>query len=149
MKKVSRQTIILMMALVVSSCGSKGKKNEAPAPTTENKQQIQPQETKNPSTNFKLELDDFKGIPAEVSGCSCYFSENAEKFEKEKYLFAAGLGGPGFISVNNKLVKLNLISSEQNPTNSGEYDRIDIYDSERYKVTVDINFKNTNGYETW
>lgn len=84
-----------------------------------------------------------------MSGCSCYFSENVEKFEKEKYLFAAGLGGPGFISVNNKLVKLNLISSKQNPTNSGKYDRLDVYDSERYKVTVDINFKNTNGYETW
>ncbi|HEY0668715.1 MAG TPA: hypothetical protein VGD22_11090 [Sphingobacteriaceae bacterium] len=94
-------------------------------------------------------LDNFKGIPKEVQGCSCYFSENELKFKNSEYLFAAGFDSTGFVSVNSKPIKLKLISTGRDPRTFGDYDHTDIYKSEHYQVTVDIKYKKSNGYETW
>jgi len=101
------------------------------------------------TSTFKLSLDDFKGIPDEVNGCACYFSETENKFKKEEYLFAAGFDSIGFVSVNNKIIKLKLVSTGRAPDTFGDIDHIDIYKTDNYKVTVDIKYKNSNGEETW
>ncbi len=155
MKKIITQTIILATALFISSCSSNNEKSNQPTstPTIENNQQqttsIQTQEPENTSTTLKLSLDNFKGIPDEVDGCACYFSETDQKFKNKEYLFAAGFDSIGFVSVDNKLVKLKLISTGREPNTFGDNDHIDIYNSELYKVTVDIKYKNSNGDETW
>ncbi len=155
MKKIIPQTIIILATvLFISSCGSNNENTNQPTSTltNENDQQqtalVKTQEPENNST-LKLSLDDFKGIPDEVDGCACYFSETDEQFKKKIYLFAAGFDSIGFVSVDNKLVKLKLISTEREPNTFGDYDHIDIYNSELYKVTVDIKYKNSNGDETW
>lgn len=103
----------------------------------------------NNSTVFELSLDHFKGIPDEVHGCSCSFSETDEKYKNREYLFAASFDSIGFVSVDNKLIKLKLVSTGRKPHEFGKYDFIDIFSSERYKVIVDIKYKNEYGYETW
>lgn len=103
----------------------------------------------NNSKLSKLLLNDFKGIPDEIDGCSCYFSETKNKFKNGEYLFATGFDSIGFVSVANKRVKLKLVSSERKPTDFGDYDHLDIYHSELYEVTVDIKYKDSNGDETW
>ncbi|WP_163410892.1 hypothetical protein [Flavobacterium ajazii] len=153
--KVIPQTLILAMALFISSCGSNNEKNNAQTnmSTIVNNQQqtapIQTQRPKNNSTMSKLSLGNFKDIPDEIDGCSCYFSETEQKFKNDEYLFIAGFDSIGFISVDNKLVKLKLVSTEREPNTFGDYDHIDVYNSELYKVTIDIKYKNSKGDETW
>ena len=156
MKKIIPQTIILVTALLISSCGSNNEKANQPKSTTtiennsEQTTSIRIQEPdENTSTTLKLSLDNFKGIPDEVDGCACYFSENEQKFKNNEYIFAAGFDSIGFVSVDNKLIKLKLISTGREPNTFGDNDHIDIYNSELYKVKLDIKYKNSNGDETW
>lgn len=96
----------------------------------------------------KLSLDDFNSIPKEVDGCACYFSETGQKFKNKEYLFAAGFDSIGFVSVNKEIVKLKLTSTARKPNTFGDHDNTDIYNSEFYKVIVDIKYKNSTGNET-
>lgn len=155
MKKIISQKIILATALFISSCGSNNEKTNPPTstPTIESSQQqpasFQTQQPENTSTTLKLSLDNFKDIPDELDGCACYFSETDRKFKNKEYLFAADFDSIGFVSVDNKLVKLKLVSTGREPNTFGDNDHIDIYNSKLYKVTVDIKYKNSNGDETW
>ncbi len=154
-KKIIPQTIFLAIALFISACGSNTENTNklTSTPKIENNQQqtlsIQTQEPENTSTTLKLSLNNFKGIPDEVDGCACCFSENDQKFKNKEYLFAADFDSIGFVSVDNKLIKLKLISTGRDPNTFGDNDHIDIYNSELYKITVDIKYKNSNGDETW
>ena len=155
MNKIIPQTIILVTALFISSCSSNNENANQPksTPSTENNENeilpIQTDELESISTTSELSLDDFKGIPDEIDGCSCYFSETDQKFKDEEYLFAAGFDSTGFVSVNNKLVKLKLGSTEREPNTFGDHDHIDVYNSELYKVIVDIRYKKSSGDEVW
>jgi len=155
MIKIILQTIILATAVFTFSCKSNVEKNNEPGikPMAEIKQQ---QDTNIPtvksdtsSTTSKILLDHFKGIPKGIDGCACYFSASDQKFKNKEYLFAAGFDSTGFVSVNNKLVKLKLVSTEKKPDSFGNYDHIDIYNSDSYKITVDIKYKKSSGDETW
>lgn len=73
-------------------------------------------------TTLKLSLDNFKGIPDELDGCACYFSQTDRKFKNKKYLFAAGFESIGFVSVDNKRVKLKFISTGREPNTFGDND---------------------------
>lgn len=154
-KNIIQQTIIFATTLFIYSCSSNNEKNNQSTSTlaTQNDLQqttsIHTQETEITSTTLILSLDNFKGIPDEVDGCACYFSETDQMFKNKEYIFAAGFDSIGFVAVDNKLVKLKLISTEREPNTFGDYDHVDIYKSERYKVTVDIKYKNSNGDETW
>lgn len=155
MNKIIPQTIILVTALFISSCGSNNENANQPTstPSTENNENeilpIQKDELESISTTSELSLDDFKGIPEEIDGCSCYFSETDQKFKDKEYLFAAGFDSIGFVSVNNKLVKLKLVSTEREPNTFGDHDHIDVYNSELYNVIVDIKYKKSSGEEVW
>lgn len=155
LKKKIPQTIILVTAFFISSCSSNNEKTNEPTSTPEsdqNRQEITPIQSENPenvAATTELSLDDFKGIPDEIDGCSCYFSETDQKFKDEEYLFAAGFDSTGFVSVNKKLVKLKLVSTEREPNTFGDHDHIDVYNSELYKVIVDIKYKKSSGDEVW
>lgn len=98
---------------------------------------------------LKNSLDHFKGFPEEIVGCSCYFSETNNKFKNEEFLFVADFDSIAFISVNEMKVKLKLVSTTKEPNTFGNYDHTDIYKSESYKVTLDIKYKDSIGYEAW
>lgn len=151
MRKTICLLIILTAMLSVSSCDSK---NEKPNQSVveKNIQQSNPifkKNTETTSTELKLSLDDFKGFPEDIVGCSCYFSETDKKFKNDEFLFVADFDSIGFISVNKKTVKLKLVSTTREPNTFGNSDHTDIYKSELYKVTVEIKYKDSNGYETW
>src|ERR1700741_443257 len=82
-----------------------------------------------------------KGFPDDVDGCSCYFSESKEAFKKEEYLFVAGFGGMGYISIDNKREKIKLVSTTQKQDEIRMQDHVDILKNATYTVTVDIKFK--------
>lgn len=88
-------------------------------------------------------------MPEDIDGCSCYFSETEELFESNLYFFASDYDSSGFIWIDNEWVKLKLQSSGRQPDTFGDYDHVDIYVNEFYKVTADIRYKNSSGDETW
>ncbi|MGB4773906.1 MAG: hypothetical protein WBP45_01925 [Daejeonella sp.] len=105
--------------------------------------------SENRGTIEKLSLDNFKEIPNEIDDCSCAFSETVDRFKKEEYLFVSDLNSIGFLSINNKLIKLRLISAERRSGIFGDNNHKDIYSNEKYKVTVHIKYKRSVGDETW
>jgi len=99
--------------------------------------------------NNIISIDHFKGFSEEIIGCSCYFSETNTNFKNEEFLFVADYDSIGFISVNKKKVKVKLVSTTREPNTFGNYNHTDTYKSELYKVTLDIKYKDSTGYEAW
>lgn len=147
--------IFFIVVLLISSCGSKNEiaTDQKIAKTNDLKPHKEKSDHTNKSINNVkkdvLSLDDFSGIPSEIDGCSCYFSKTDTKFKENVYVFAAGFDSIGFVSINKKLVRLNLVSTEREPNSFGDYDHFDVYESDLYKITVDVKFKKYNGEETW
>lgn len=152
---VRLKTIIWVTALLISSCGSNNEKSSQSASvrtSEQNQQEITPIQTGKPEKTLvtsKLSLDHFKGIPYEIDGCSCCFSETDQKFKDDEYLFATGFDSIGYVAVHNKLVQLKLTSTEREPNTFRDYDHIDTYRSELYKVIVEIKYKKSTGEEVW
>lgn len=150
--KIILKKIFFLLALAVSSCVSNNEKITEQKVTTEREKQETNKLIHKPKNNSKrdqLSLDDFNGIPNEIEGCSCYFSKTDQKFKDNVYLFVAGFDSIGFVSVDKQLVKLKLVSTEREPHSFGDYDHVDNYESDFYKVSIDIKFKNYSGDETW
>lgn len=151
MKKIISLITILTLTFCVFSCGPNSEKPNQSV-SEKKAQQSKTFDKKNPENDLnklKFSLDNFKGFPEEISGCSCYFSETNTKFKNEEFLFVADFDSIGFISVNKNIVKLKLVSTTREPNTFGNYDHIDIYKSELYKVTLDIKYKDSTGYEVW
>lgn len=108
-----------------------------------------PMNEKDVTAAHPFSLNSFNNIPPEIDGCSCYFSDTEEKFKQREYIFAAEFDSAGFISIDNKLVKLNLVSTTRKQGEFGNYDHTDVYGTDQYKVTIDIKYKKTTGEETW
>lgn len=99
--------------------------------------------------NVNLELHSFKGLPSEIEGCSCYFSETKADFEADRYVFAANYDSLAIVSVNGKKEYFNMVSSGRDEHSFGDYDHTDLYESADYKLKVIILYDKRNGDETW
>ena len=97
----------------------------------------------------KLVMTSFKDIPQEIEGCSCYFSKDAKLYAKGNYCFASNFDSLAFISLNNKLTKLKLKSSERKPETFGDYDHKEVYENDTLKVYLDIKYKQKTESEVW
>ena len=140
MRKTIFLISILLATLSISSCGTNNEKSN---------QSVTEKHTISTSEDSKLSIDNFKEIPEEIEGCSCYFSENDMKFKNDEYLFVANFDSISYVSINKKIVKLKLVTTGKEPNTFGDNDHTDIYKSELYKVTVEIKYKDANGDETW
>lgn len=94
---------------------------------------------------LKLSMDTFNVTSNEVDKCACYFSASKEDFKNKKYLFAAGFDGAGYISINNKLTKIKLDSTDRKADTCGDCSYCDYYSSGEYKVIITIRDRNTYG----
>jgi hypothetical protein len=101
------------------------------------------------SPKQKIILDSFTDIPKEIEGCSCFYSESEEKNLKNEYLFVAGFDSAAFISIDNKLLKLQLVSTGRKGNSFGDYDHVDVYKTNNYNVTLDIKYLKQQGDEGW
>lgn len=159
MNKISLGFIITVIFSLISCADNKP---EVPVETISANKSIdtlqQIQQSKNESVNFETSVEPntkpmlisiFTKVPDEIEGCACYFSKNKEDLETSDFLFAANYDSAAFISINQKLIKLKLISSTRNPGTFGDYDHVDIYQANGYKVTVDLHYKKSTGDEVW
>lgn len=99
-----------------------------------------------------LSLDSFVEMPPDIEGCSCFFSESEEKYNRQEYVFVADFDSTAFISVNNKMIALKLVSLGRDSLAFGDYDRVDIYKRDSYKVTVEMKYHDlpqAEGDEVW
>ena len=108
-----------------------------------------PQVAAPPVDTARKGLEHFKGLPPTIEGCSCYFSATEDRYRQQEYLFAAGFDSTAFISVEGGMVKLRLVSTTRKAGTFGDYDHTDVYRSDRYTVTVAMEYKGTSGDETW
>jgi len=99
--------------------------------------------------NSKIRLDNFKAIPTEINGFSCYYSQTKDKFKKDEFLFGCSSDSIAFISINQKMLKLKLTSTTRLPGTFTDNDHTDIYNNDKYKVTVVTNYDGSIGEDTW
>lgn len=103
--------------------------------------------------NDKIEftLNSFKTLPKEIDGCSCIFSKTEKEYGQNDYVFASNFDSIAFISVNNKILKLKLTSRIYKPNTVENQDYTCKYETEEYKVTIEIEADKTKRYadESW
>lgn len=128
------------------SCSSETVKQ---ADTLANKgMQVIEEETK-PDTVPDFTLDDYKGFPPEIEGCTCYFSENKEKFDKQQFLFTSNADGLCVVAINNKQLRLKQVSIVRDKDPGSNNETISGYEGEGWKVMVRITGKTRSGDEVW
>jgi hypothetical protein len=82
-------------------------------------------------TNWdQIDLETF-AFPAEVNGCSCYFSKNKEDLANEKYIYIDDYGNSAFLKIAGKLVKFKMEEGDFDPENFSKE-----ISNEEYKVTI-------------
>jgi hypothetical protein len=152
--KIDRLLIFVLSQIIFCSCGQKTAKLESQ--TTDSSSITQTidslsvsQQTSEESTKQKIILDSFTDIPEEIQGCSCFYSESEEKNLKNEYFFVAGFDSAAFISIDNKLLKLTLVSTGRERHSFGDYDHVDVYKSDNFNVTLDIKYLKQEGDEGW
>ena len=64
----------------------------------------------------QIKLETF-GFPAEVSGCSCYFSKNKQDFQDEKYVYIDDYGNSAFLKIDGKMAKIKMEEGDFDPDN--------------------------------
>lgn len=56
-----------------------------------------------PATTRTFNLGKF-GFPPDLEGCSCYFAENNQDFDEEKFIYIDDYGKKALIKVDNKII---------------------------------------------
>jgi hypothetical protein len=118
--------IVFLLLLFIGACYSCGSEKHQ-----ESNESAQVQLRKEHS----LSLDAITDLPAEIDGCSCYFSRNQKVLEKQEYIYVNDLAQTSFISVGKKLEKLALKTSSDSTAESKFY----IYANEKFELKVEID----------
>ena len=78
----------------------------------------------------QINLETF-GFPAEVNGCSCYFSKNKEDFDQEKYVYIDDYGNNAYLKIDGKTVKIKMKEGDFDPDNFSK-----VIKNEEISVTI-------------
>lgn len=78
----------------------------------------------------QINLETF-GFPAEVNGCSCYFSKNKEDFDQEKYIYIDDYGNNAYLKIDEKTVKIKMKEGDFDPDNFSK-----VIKNEEISVTI-------------
>lgn len=148
MNKLTRVITACAFLIFVSCNNETGKQ----ADTLANKgMEILAEETPPPPPPVVPEftLDDYKGFPPEIEGCTCYFSENKEKFKNQQFLFTSNADGLCVVAINNKQLRLKQVSIIRDKDPGSNNENISVFEGDGWKVTVRITGKERSGDEVW
>ena len=56
-------------------------------------------------------------MPAEVEGCSCYFSTDRANYENEKYVYVDDYGKSAYIKIDGTMIKIPMQEADLDPSN--------------------------------
>lgn len=125
MKKV----MIIASLMMLFSCKKEEQVSETKVPTDSLNVAIDSANTA--LTLNQINLETF-GFPAEVNGCSCYFSKTKEDFDKEKYVYIDDYGNSAFLKIDGKTVKIKMEEGDFDPDNFSK-----IIKNEEFSVTIE------------
>ena len=80
--------------------------------------------------NSGIKLESFP-MPAEVEGCSCYFSENKEQFGNEKYVYVDDYGKNAYFKLDQEMIKIPIKEDGFEPANFSKN-----FENADYKVSI-------------
>ncbi|MDP2455050.1 MULTISPECIES: hypothetical protein [unclassified Kaistella] len=83
------------------------------------------------ATLNQINLESF-GFPAEVNGCSCYFSKTKEDFHNEKYVYIDDYGNSAFLKIDGKQAKIKMEEGDFDPDNFSK-----IIKNDEFSVTIE------------
>jgi hypothetical protein len=70
-------------------------------------------------------------MPLEVEGCSCYFAENKENYERERYVYVDDYGNSAYLKMNGKMIKIQMDEGDFDPSNFSK-----TIENAEYKVSM-------------
>jgi hypothetical protein len=97
----------------------------------------------------ELSIHDIIGFPDEIDGCGCYFDFTQEKLGRNEFAFLNNYEGVAFVNINNELVRFEIVESERNPDEFGDYDHTEHYKSESYTLYIEKKIVESIGVEVW
>jgi hypothetical protein len=109
----SSPLVFLLTVIMFMSCsGNKAGKSESESKLTEQAGK----------TFSEIKLETF-GYLEEVMGCSCYLATDSLQFKQQNFIYAEKYGLPdkkdfGFIKLDNQLIRLEVLSVENNSEES-------------------------------
>lgn len=130
-KKTALYVFALLISLIyLSSCNS----------STSNKStQIDSAKTEKPA----IVLDTFSTFPADIVGCSCYFSRDSVDFNHEKYIYMNDLADISYLKINGNLIKFKQTEHKQIDQDHSTSEAT----SDLFKLTIKITRGKSVGYE--
>ena len=91
-----------------------------------------------------FKIDTFSTFPAEIDGCSCYFSNNSTEFKKGEYIYVNDFAETSFIKINGVLTKFK--QTEYKKTNKTTI--VAKFKSDNYEMTIEVVDVKQSGEET-
>lgn len=127
-------TILLIITLTLMfACGQKHKKMTIDIPTVTNSEKVQ---------TFKI--DTFSAFPAEIDGCSCYFSNNSTEFKDGKYIYINDFAETSFVKINGVLTKFKQTEFKKVSKST----IVTKFKSDNYEMTIEVVDGKQSGGET-
>jgi hypothetical protein len=91
----------------------------------------------------------FKGFPAGIEGCSCYFSMSEKDFRNDEYIFISDFDSTAYISVNGKPLTLRLIETTRLASTPDERGYRETYSNGTYSLIIKVAHKENIADEVW
>jgi len=91
-----------------------------------------------------FKIDTFSTFPAEIDGCSCYFSNNSTEFKKGEYIYVNDFAETSFIKINGVLTKFK--QTEYKKINKTTI--VAKFKSDNYEMTIEVVDVKQSGEET-
>lgn len=112
-----KKLMIIASLMMLFSCKKEEQITESKPLTTDSlKVETDSMNVGTAETLNQINLETF-GFPAEVNGCSCYFSKNKEDFDQEKYIYIDDYGNNAYLKIDGKTVKIKMKEGDFDPDN--------------------------------
>lgn len=126
-----KKLMIIASLMVLFSCKKEEQITESKPLTTDSlKVETDSMNVGTAETLNQINLETF-GFPAEVNGCSCYFSKNKEDFDQEKYIYIDDYGNNAYLKIDGKTVKIKMKEGDFDPDNFSK-----VIKNEEISVTI-------------
>ena len=131
-KFISTALLIITLTLMFA-CGQKPKTMTIDMPTVTNFEKVE---------TFKI--DTFSTFPAEIDGCSCYFSNDSTEFKQGKYIYMNDYAEISFMKINGILTKFKQTEFKKVSKST----IIAKFKSDNYEITIEVVDGKQSGEET-
>lgn len=101
------------------------------------------------SQKDRIKITQFKGLPPQIEGCSCYFSKSESDFKRDRYVFASGGDSTAYISINKKPVVLKLVSVSGSSGFAEGKGFEKTFSNGIYSVRIKLSSEEKTGDEVW